>query len=172
MAFPSSVDCSGCQYNRGFPVRRDFDLLHSPPRDLLGAAGDQEEFCGPRIQPGWQQLRCICLKCQSEGEVRLVGQNLFPKKGQQARPRMPLGEELANVLLLACCYQEVSRPLRLDWQRYFALRDRRRPDFAGRGGWPGVYIAARQAVTAGPGIHRTTNFSLRGAIAIRRPRAW
>src|SRR5450631_876822 len=39
--------------------------------------------------------------------------DLFPNRGQQARPRMPLGEELANVLLLACCYQEVSRPQRL-----------------------------------------------------------
>src|ERR1039457_638502 len=48
-------------------------------------------------------------KVPVEGEVRLVGQTCFPKGASRPDLRMPLGEELANVLLLACCYQEVSR---------------------------------------------------------------
>jgi hypothetical protein len=83
---------------------------------LLGAAGEQEEnglgasASGPRgtlTQNVPLGSRVVSQK------VNFLGQG---NKGGSSR--LPLGEERANILLLACCYQEGSNPGLLHFAHY------------------------------------------------------
>ena len=48
----------------------------------------------------------------SPSAARVVPQkvNFWGQGNKEGSPRLPLGEERTNILLLACCYQEGSNP--------------------------------------------------------------
>src|ERR1017187_10190398 len=67
-------------------------------RLLLRAAGEQEEF-----------RRVFAFRAQGRLALRSNVQNTFWDMASLRKPHLSIrGEKLANVLLLACCYQEVS----------------------------------------------------------------
>jgi hypothetical protein len=46
----------------------------------------------------------------SAGRVVPQKVNFWGQGNKEGSPRLPLGEERTNILLLACCYQEGSNP--------------------------------------------------------------
>src|ERR1035438_9703024 len=70
---------------------------------LLGAAGEQEEngLGASASGPARTLTQNVLLGS------RVVSQKVnFLGQGNKGSSRLPLGEERANILLLACCYQE------------------------------------------------------------------
>ena len=88
------------QRARPWMDRQEKDICWLQQRALLVAAGEQEDFHLP-----------VARRCATFGTAELAG--ITSLDGERLRPRSRL-----NLLLLACCYQEVSAG---------ALHDRRHP---------------------------------------------
>src|ERR1035437_8130017 len=75
---------------------------------LLGAAGEQEENGLGASASGPARTLTQNVPLGSRVVSRKV--NFLGQGNKGGSSRLPLGEERANILLLACCYQEGSNP--------------------------------------------------------------
>src|ERR1017187_30898 len=75
---------------------------------LLGAAGEQEE--NGLGASGSGPARPLTQNAPLGSRVVSQKVNFLGQGNKGGSSRLPLGEERANILLLACCYQEGSNP--------------------------------------------------------------
>ena len=99
---------------------------------LLGAAGEQEENGLGASASGPARTLTQNVPLGSRVVSRKV--NFLGQGNKGGSSRLPLGEERANILLLACCYQEGSNP-GLVLQRGPRFQDHRYIHNTGSGPW-------------------------------------
>ena len=85
---------------------------------LLGAAGEQEEN-GLGASASGPGARTLTQNVPLGSRVVSQKVNFWGQGNKEGSRRLPLGEERANILLLACCYQEGSLAVAIFmWRRW------------------------------------------------------